>query len=162
IEEVVMRGLRHVGLALAIGASVGCGDGAPDGGAAAAGDPASSPGGAASPPPAGGGAVKLALAPKLPAQCTGPEVFRIERPIAASDPSRGTFSYGYRFKAPSAAGAPVLVYLPGGPGMTSTDTVPEFLPKGWGYLLTDPRGTGCNTLAQVPDPSVSPLFFRTE
>src|SRR5262249_17267141 len=69
--------------------------------------------------------------------------------------------YGFRYKPASRAGAPVVVYMPGGPGMTSTDAPPEFLPPGWGYLLTDPRGVGCNTLASVPAPNLSQRFFQT-
>jgi pimeloyl-ACP methyl ester carboxylesterase len=52
--------------------------------------------------------------------------------------------------------------LPGGPGSTATDAPPTFVPEGWGYLLTDPRGVGCNTLAAVPAPDVSAAFFRTK
>jgi pimeloyl-ACP methyl ester carboxylesterase len=84
------------------------------------------------------------LATDLPAVCSGPEIVRI--------PRENGFSYGFRYKAPTRAGAPVLVYLPGGPGMTSIDQLPEFLPDGWGYLMTDPRGVGCNRLAQIPPP----------
>jgi pimeloyl-ACP methyl ester carboxylesterase len=110
------------------------------------------------PPPQHG---ELALAAALPAQCGGAEIFRIHRQVSSTDPSMGSFSYGYRYKAPTHQGAPVLVYLPGGPGMTSTDTVPQLLPAGWGYLLTDPRGTGCNTFARVPPSDVSSALFQS-
>ncbi len=103
----------------------------------------------------------LALAADLPAVCDGPEMVRITRPVATDDPSLGTFSYGFRYK-PAAAGAPVLVYVPGGPGMTSIDQVPGMLPASWGYLLTDPRGVGCNRLAQLPTPDVAAAFWRSE
>lgn len=85
---------------------------------------------------------EYALAPDLPAVCSSPEIVRI--------PRENGFSYGFRYKAPTRAGAPTLVYVPGGPGMTSIDQIPEFLPEGWGYLMTDPRGVGCNRLAQLP------------
>jgi len=94
---------------------------------------------APAPPPA---TPELALASDLPAVCSSPEIVRIPR----------GFPYAFRFKPPATPGAPVLVYLPGGPGMTSIDQVPEFLPAGWGYLLTDPRGVGCNRLAELPPP----------
>jgi pimeloyl-ACP methyl ester carboxylesterase len=102
------------------------------------------------------------LAADLPPHCSGDEVLRIDRPVDKDDASRGRFSYGFRFKAPTAPGAPVLVFLPGGPGSASTTEVPAFLPEGWGYLLTDPRGVGCNTPASVPAEDVSSAFFKTE
>jgi pimeloyl-ACP methyl ester carboxylesterase len=103
---------------------------------------------------------EFSLASALPEQCVGPEIFRVERPVVTSHGSE-TFSYGYRFKAPTAPGAPVLVYLPGGPGSASTNRLPAFVPEGWGYLLTDPRGVGCNTLASVPDAADSAGFWNT-
>jgi pimeloyl-ACP methyl ester carboxylesterase len=104
----------------------------------------------------------LALADSLPEQCASDEIVRIRRPVSSADPSRGSYAYGFRFKAPTAPGAPVLVYLPGGPGSSSTDKPPTFVPEGWGYLLTDPRGVGCNTLARVPSAEISSLFFQTK
>jgi pimeloyl-ACP methyl ester carboxylesterase len=133
------------------------------GGAPAAGAAGGAPGATGAPgAPGAPDANTLALAADLPAQCSGSEIVRIDRPASMNDPSMGHFSYGYRFKAPTTAGAPVMVFLPGGPGMPSTNEIPEFLPDGWGYLLTDPRGVGCNTLAAVPGPAVSGAFFRTE
>src|ERR1700733_7179751 len=136
------------------------GNGAPSGDPGASGSPGSSGGDAGASGPASG--PELALATSLPASCAGPEIVRIDRPIAANDPTKGHFSYGFRFKAPTSPGAPVLVYLPGGPGMTSIDTIPTFLPSGWGYLLTDPRGVGCNALAGVPSDDVASVFWRSE
>lgn len=103
----------------------------------------------------------LPLAHELPEQCASPEIVRLTRPVASDDQAKGTWSYGYRFKAPTQPGAPVLVSLPGGPGGSATGAVPTWVPEGWGYLLTDPRGVGCNTLASVPNPDVSGAFFRT-
>jgi pimeloyl-ACP methyl ester carboxylesterase len=112
-------------------------------------------------PPSALGGDELALASTLPSQCAGPEIVRIARPVTQGDAASGRYSYGFRYKPASRAGAPVVVYMPGGPGMTSTDAPPEFLPHEWGYLLTDPRGVGCNTLASVPPPDLSQRFFRT-
>ncbi|WP_177233556.1 alpha/beta fold hydrolase [Stigmatella erecta] len=55
----------------------------------------------------------------------------------------------------------MLVFLPGGPGGSSTDSPPAFIPAEWGYLLTDPRGVGCNTLAEFPDDALAAEFYRT-
>lgn len=107
-------------------------------------------------------ASELPLAPNLPAVCADAEVVRLERPISNDGSSDGTYEYGFRFKAPTSEGAPVLVFLPGGPGSTSIDRPPTFVPEGWGYLLTDPRGVGCNTLAALPSPAISSAFFRTQ
>jgi len=101
----------------------------------------------------------LEIASDLPTECKGADVIRIERPSTAD--GSDTFQYGFRFKAPITAGAPVLVYLPGGPGQSSMDHPAEFIPEGWGYLMTDPRGVGCNRLAQLPSAVNSGRFFST-
>lgn len=103
----------------------------------------------------------LELASDLPTVCKTSEIIRIERPTSSDRATTDTFSYGFRFKAPSVAGAPVIVYLPGGPGQTSMENPPGFVPDGWGYLMTDPRGVGCNQLAQLPSPQTSGRFFST-
>src|SRR5262245_27340277 len=69
-------------------------------------------------PARGPGCDDLALAPSLPAQCRGPEMVRITRPVAKDDPNKGQFSYGFRYKAATSSDASVLVFLPGGPGAT--------------------------------------------
>jgi pimeloyl-ACP methyl ester carboxylesterase len=101
---------------------------------------------------------ELALSNALAEHCSGSEIHRIERQA----PDGRHFSYGYRFKAPTGRDAPVLVFLPGGPGAGSMDAPPDFLPEGWGYLLTDPRGVGCNTLAETPSGAASSAFFTTK
>lgn len=103
----------------------------------------------------------MAASPALPAHCSSPEMHRINRPASLDDPTVGRFAYRFRYKPPAAAGAPVLVNLPGGPGLTSTQTPPGFIPPDWGYLLTDPRGTGCNTLKDTPYGPPASQFFRT-
>src|SRR5262249_11934214 len=97
---------------------------APPGANGASPPPASPSPSPQTPSPSGGGGGELAIAATLPAQCTGPEIFRVDRAVATNDPSMGHYAYGFRFKPPTAAGAPVLVYLPGGPGITSIDEVP--------------------------------------
>ncbi|MGE0867134.1 MAG: alpha/beta hydrolase [Kofleriaceae bacterium] len=104
----------------------------------------------------------LDLASELPEHCSLDEIVRITRPVASDKLVDGSFSYGFRYKAPATPDAPVLVYLPGGPGSASTSRTPDFVPEGWGYLMTDPRGVGCNTLAELPEPDVSSAFFRTQ
>jgi pimeloyl-ACP methyl ester carboxylesterase len=104
---------------------------------------------------------QLALASTLPDYCSGPEIVRIPRPASSADAHAKTFEYGFRYKAPSAPNAPVVVFLPGGPGQGSMDSGAEFVPAEWGYLMTDPRGVGCNTLANVPTGEDAARFFQT-
>jgi pimeloyl-ACP methyl ester carboxylesterase len=111
-----------------------------------------------------GGAIEgaLPLANDLPEVCKNPEVMRIDRPVTKDKSVPGTFSYGFRFKPAASEGGPVLVDLPGGPGQGSIADPPDYLPEGWGYLMTDPRGVGCNRLATLPSGDLSSAFFRTE
>jgi pimeloyl-ACP methyl ester carboxylesterase len=104
----------------------------------------------------------LAIAADLPAHCDSPELMRIARPVASDGLVRGVYGYGFRFKAPATPEAPVIVFLPGGPGSSSTEAPPEFVPPDWGYLMTDPRGVGCNRLAETPTGEVAGAYFRTQ
>jgi len=106
--------------------------------------------------------VNLPIASDLPDYCRSSEVFRIERPIASDHLVDGTYSYGFRFKAPASSDLPVFVYLPGGPGSGSMEMLPEMVPAGWGYLLTDPRGVGCNRLETTPQGATAGAYFRTQ
>lgn len=103
---------------------------------------------------------ELALASNLAEHCSGPEVVRISRPASNGDTK--TFEYGFRYKAPSSPDAPVVVFLPGGPGQGSMENGADWVPADWGYLNTDPRGVGCNTLANVPTGEDAARFFNTE
>jgi pimeloyl-ACP methyl ester carboxylesterase len=102
----------------------------------------------------------LEIAGDLPDSCKTADVIRIERPTWSDGTTADTFRYGFRFK-PATGDAPVIVYLPGGPGQTSMDGPPMFVPDTWGYLMTDPRGVGCNRLASLPSADTSGLFFST-
>ena len=55
---------------------------------------------------------QMALASSLPEYCSDPETIRIARPASSGDTK--TFPYGFRYRAPSAPDAPVVVFLPGG------------------------------------------------
>ena len=102
----------------------------------------------------------LEIAGDLPDACKTADVIRIQRPAWSDGTTDDTFRYGFRFKAPT-GDAPVIVYLPGGPGQTSMDGPPMFVPDTWGYVMTDPRGVGCNRLAALPSTETSGRFFST-
>jgi pimeloyl-ACP methyl ester carboxylesterase len=164
----VPRGWRSFFAAAVLGGLAACGDAAPAQHPIVDEPPTPSLPSAPKAPPVHTGAgvspqsvPAMDAAPTLPAHCSSPEVRRIPRPASTNDPTLGRFSYRFRYKPPAAPGAPVLVFLPGGPGQTSTEDPPSFIPPDWGYLLTDPRGTGCNALKDVPYGPLASGFFRT-
>lgn len=108
-----------------------------------------------------GRSTSLALASDLADHCTSEEVIRLDRVVEVGSVETH-FSYGFRYKAPIVPGAPVIVSLPGGPGGAAMGELPSFVPEGWGYLLTDPRGVGCNTLAELPSKEIASAIFKTE
>ena len=83
--------------------------------------------------------------------CDSATVRTISRPIDPDDAvAATTFQYSYEYVAPSADGAPTVVYIPGGPGQAAIGEAADWadrLPVGYGLVLTDPRGVGCNEAA---------------
>src|SRR5262249_34367299 len=73
----------------------------------------------------------LEVAKDLPEVCSSSELVRITRPVDSDHPDGDTFAFGFRFKPPSDPGAPVLVYLPGGPGQSSIENPASFIPSSW-------------------------------
>ena len=74
--------------------------------------------------------------------CNDSQVESIDRPFYPGTQNSRTFTYNFRYLAAS-PGKPTLVYIPGGPGETSINS--SFpVPEGYGLILTDPRGVGCN------------------
>lgn len=92
----------------------------------------------------------------LPEACRAPEVRAMLRPSGVGDP-RAAFRYRFAFRRP-APGMPTVVHLPGGPGSTSIGQALEWVPPSFGLVSTDPRGVGCNPVADV-DPAA---FYTTE
>jgi len=75
------------------------------------------------------------------AQCPSDELRSVTRPVAEG--SSQTFEYKYRFKCEN-PNWPTVIFVPGGPGMTSTDDSQKDFPKNANIIFTDPRGTGVN------------------
>ena len=95
-----------------------------------------------------------------PPQCTTDEIRSIERPLSSETQASPTFAYQFRYRAPASSDQPTLIFLPGGPGQASIGTPSEsFVPAGFGLVQTDPRGVGCNELADVGEPLA---FYQTD
>ena len=62
---------------------------------------------------------------------------------------RQNFSYHYRLIQSEQKDAPLVIYLPGGPGGTSIGNVDPRVSKDYSLALTDPRGAGCNDSSQI-------------
>lgn len=93
-------------------------------------------------------------APAMPA-CELDGLHSVERPW--SDDDARTFTYWFRVVEGQGDG-PLVVFMPGGPGLGSTGSPPP-LPPDVDVLLTDPRGVGCNA---SPDGTLyPPAFFST-
>lgn len=91
--------------------------------------------------------------------CAGPEIRRIERPVLPGGKAR--FTYKFRVSPGTDADAPVVIFLPGGPGQTSIEMTRDSLavPARYTLVLTDPRGVGCN--APAPGEQFPDDFFTT-
>jgi pimeloyl-ACP methyl ester carboxylesterase len=74
--------------------------------------------------------------------CEDENVHSIKRPFYPEKNDSPQFDYHFRW-IPAQPGKPTIVVLPGGPGGTSIRR--EWSPPdGFGVILTDPRGVGCN------------------
>lgn len=90
--------------------------------------------------------------------CDDSQVKVIDRPFYPGSQSRNQFKYHFRY-LPASPGNPTLVYIPGGPGETSINTSFD-VPDGYGLILTDPRGVGCNQIESRA--SLRDEFYTTE
>lgn len=68
---------------------------------------------------------------------------------------RKNFSYHYRLIQSEIKNAPLVIYLPGGPGGTSIGDVDPRLSKEYSLVLTDPRGAGCNDSENIKAKDIS-------
>ncbi len=80
----------------------------------------------------------FSMATELPARCYSEAVRVIERPFSA-----GKFEYRFGVSTRENADAPMIIFVPGGPGQTSMD-MPLAYSNDFAVVRTDPRGVGCN------------------
>lgn len=69
----------------------------------------------------------------------------ISRPVFLVNQSTA-FSYKFRYLK-GTLDAPVVIFLPGGPGQSSINSFDPRIDSSYGYIQTDPRGVGCNNVA---------------
>lgn len=92
--------------------------------------------------------------------CNKSNIFSVDAPIASREPEAGTFKYYYQHIKKAPDSSPTIVFIPGGPGGTAIDQLPENpffdftqmllgLPKSYNAILTDPRTAGCNRNSQT-------------
>lgn len=79
--------------------------------------------------------------------CNQRDVHSFERKLNAA--SAQTFSYHYKYIASTKKDAPLVIYIPGGPGGTSIGSVDPRVSAEYSLVLTDPRGSGCNDSAEI-------------
>ncbi len=87
--------------------------------------------------------------------CDGADVVSVIRPMDPVASVSERFLYSGRLIPGTDPSLPTVVFVPGGPGQTSTgtDRATFQVPPEYTVLFTDPRGVGCNGL--VPDDPVS-------
>lgn len=72
--------------------------------------------------------------------CFSNDIKSIKRPLENGE----SFEFKYRYIVGSNPNSPVVINLPGGPGQTSIQNQDPRLFSDYGFIQTDPRGTGCN------------------
>lgn len=112
----------------------------------------------------------LAAPPTLPDPCVDPSIESISIPQFPDQARSPTFKFSFFHKRRVNSTAPTIIFLPGGPGggsIMSDISVGEGplheivynLPTYADYILTDPRGVGCNKNPQISWPDEA---FSTE
>ncbi|NOT78645.1 MAG: alpha/beta hydrolase [Bacteriovoracaceae bacterium] len=88
------------------------------------------------------------------------EILTISRSSVPNDNKSPLFDYRFRYLK-GISGAPVVIYLPGGPGQSSINTNDPRYDSSYGYIQTDPRGVGCNNL-NVPELAINSETFAAD
>ncbi len=90
---------------------------------------------------------------KLPSRCNSAAVHKIELPVYHDQPTP-TFTYRFSVSEREDLDAPLLIFVPGGPGQTSME-MPLSYPYDFSVVRTDPRGMGCNENPHLPTESLT-------
>lgn len=100
--------------------------------------------------------------------CEAGDVRTINRPFVPGKPELGSFLYRAQVKLPATQLDPLVVFIPGGPGQrwmgieSEAEYYNKALPTGWGYMFTDPRGVGCNSVKPPDNAFYSSLFVAED
>lgn len=97
------------------------------------------------------------------------DVYEVKASVYSDQLDSTQFNYKYQYIKGSSA-TPTIIFLPGGPGGTSMGNWGQFvdlflaLPKDGNYILTDPRGNGCNKYSAetIPDDALSSLNIASD
>lgn len=89
----------------------------------------------------------------LPSYCNSEAVQIIDRPLLPVKNSP-TFKYRFSKSLREDPNAPIIIFVPGGPGQTSMDMALSY-PNEFAIVRTDPRGVGCNQNSALSDKSLT-------
>ncbi len=95
----------------------------------------------------------LAETVTLPSRCSTEATRIIDRPIFSGKQS-ATFKYRFGISLREDPNAPLIIFVPGGPGQTSMEMGLSY-PNEFSVVRTDPRGLGCNEISELPFDSLS-------
>lgn len=85
---------------------------------------------------------------QLKTDCVGAQIKSMDMPIDHNNKAKGTFSYKFQHVVNS-ENAPTVIEIPGGPGQDGIATDLEIINKHLNYIFIDPRGLGCNFVAET-------------
>jgi pimeloyl-ACP methyl ester carboxylesterase len=92
--------------------------------------------------------------PNLPAKCRKDDIRTIQLPVHPGQRGSKSFTYRYHLREAEDPAAPLVIFIPGGPGQSSIGATTS-IPSGLGLARTDPRGAGCNANAVFSADSLS-------
>ena len=113
-----------------------------------------------------GGELSRPIAPTPGSVCAQSRngVTIVERPMFPDRADSPMLGYSFKIHPGTNPNAPVVIYLPGGPGQAGISMERELdqVPEEYTLIQTDPRGVGCNAAASVgyyPDEFYNSVWF---
>lgn len=106
----------------------------------------------------------------LPSYCLDASVRRISVPVFSDQSDSKMVELAFQEITDSDPDAPTIIVIPGGPGGTSIGTWSDYasrlfgaLPsEGFHFIMTDPRGAGCNVNLDIPDESLKTRYLADD